>query len=293
MLMKKIFTLTLALCGFTAAQAQYNLFNAADVDEDGWLWLNTQEKIDKYVGVIDEDNYTVDPNGKVIQMAYANITPDYPATIADPEAYGVDKAGNYIPDEEVNKDELIKGGIILAPSSSMVSMNGGCLVLNLPSCATIGLYISSEQSVYARSLMLTPGYAIDLDDSTEDPWTGHTKSIYSKASMFDVFCSYGHYKWETAATDHGRTNGDLNFVSDGPVYFCLQNCRNRTVYVHAIKVTTPKQESAGVTGVKDSKPVHTEFYNMTGSKSETPGKGVYVKVATDENGNVTRKKIHY
>jgi hypothetical protein len=103
-LMKKIFTIAMLAVATMSASAQntYNLFDPADCDADGWLWLNTQEKIDRYVGNINEDAYTVDPNGKVIQLAFANITPDYPETVADPEAYGVDTQGYTILDEGVN-----------------------------------------------------------------------------------------------------------------------------------------------------------------------------------------------
>ena len=278
--MKKFFTLAVALCGFTMAQAQYNLFNAADVDEDGWLWLNTQEKIDKYVGVIDEDNYTVDPNGKPIQMAFANITPDYPGTVADPDATGTDTQGYLFADEEANKDEIIKGGIILASASGILgNTNGGCLVLNLPSCSSIGLYLSSEGSVFGRTLKLTAGHAIDNDDSTSgNPWTGSTKAIYVQAGPFTVnsICDKGQYKWETAATDNNSYNEGVTFESDGPVYFCLQNCRNRPVYVHAIKVTTPKQETTRVGNIATgNKPAI--WYNLSGQQVSNPSNGVFFK----------------
>ena len=49
--MKKSVTLALFFAGaFTsAAYAQGNLFTPADCDSNGWLWFDTQEKIDKYV----------------------------------------------------------------------------------------------------------------------------------------------------------------------------------------------------------------------------------------------------
>jgi len=278
--MKKIFTLALLAMTAMGAQAQeYNLFPAEDVDADGWLWLNTQEKIDKYVGIINEDDYTVDPNGKIIQMAYANITPDYPATVADPEAYGVDTNGNYLTDEGVNKDECIKGGIILAPASAQMSSNGGCLVLNLPSCSTIGLLLSSEFSMLGRTLMLSPTNAIDNDNSVgdNDPWTGDTKVIFSKATLFDKIHNYGQYKWETVATDNARSpNGNLNFVSDSPVYFAYQNCHRYPVYVHAIKVTTPRQESAGISNVATGK-APAVWHNLAGMQVKDPSNGIFIK----------------
>lgn len=78
--MKNFFTLfALALLSTATVNAQdYNLFPVEDVDADGWLWLDSQAKIDKYVGLCDEDNYTVNPNGKPIQMALPTSPPTTP-----------------------------------------------------------------------------------------------------------------------------------------------------------------------------------------------------------------------
>ncbi len=277
--MKKIFTFVMcAMTAMSAGAQEFNLFDAADCDADGWLWLNTQEKIDKYVGVIDEDNYTVNPNGKIIQMAFANIAPDYPATTADPDIIGTDKAGYVIGQEGYVADEAFKGAITIAGASAQMSTNGGCLVLNLPSCSTISLMLSSEASMLGRTLMLTPGYGIDNDDSTgEDKWIGHTKAIYSKATLFDKLHSLGQWKWETAATDHGRTNGDLTFVSENPVYFALQNCHKYPIYVHAIKVTTPKQESAGISDLSANSGTNGPVYNLAGQRVKHASKSILIQ----------------
>ena len=277
--MKKIFTFVMcAMAAMSAGAQEFNLFDAADCDADGWLWLNTQEKIDKYVGVIDEDNYTVNPNGKIIQMAFANIAPDYPETYADPDVIGTDKAGYVIGQEGYVADEAFKGAITIAGASAQMSTNGGCLVLNLPSCSTISLMLSSEASMLGRTLMLTPGYGIDNDDSTgEDKWIGHTKAIYSKATLFDKLHSLGQWKWETAATDHGRTNGDLTFVSENPVYFALQNCHKYPIYVHAIKVTTPKQEAAGISDLSANSGTNGHVYNLAGQRVKHASKSILIQ----------------
>ena len=70
--MKKIFTLLLLAmaCSVNMQAQEYNLFDPADVDADGWLWFDTDEKIEKYVGVCNEDDYKVNPNGKLIQLVY-------------------------------------------------------------------------------------------------------------------------------------------------------------------------------------------------------------------------------
>lgn len=298
--MKKIFTFfALAMLSTATVSAQeYNLFSAEDVDADGWLWFDSEAKISKYVGVCDEDNYSVNPNGKPIQMAYANITPDYPETVADPEVFGADTEGNLFAYEEVKKDELIKGAIVLAPASAMMSMNGGCLVLNLPSCSTISLLLSSEARMLGRTLMVTPGYDMSIDDSPADgdPWTNHTKSIYAKASVLGSIHGAGQFKWEGIETMNNGFNEGLTFVSNEPVYFALQNCNKYAIFVHAIKVTTPKQESAYVQGVssteaKGAAQVYGLDGKFVGTRSATNNlaKGVYVVKQGDKAQKVIVK----
>lgn len=277
--MKKIVTLAMLAVATMNASAQetFNLFSPADCDADGWLWLNTQEKIDKYVGKINEDVYTVDPNGKVIQMAFANINPDYTETYADPEAYGVDTQGNTILDEGVNKDECIKGAIVLAPASAMMATNGGCLVLNLPSCATIDLMLSSEARMLGRTLMLSSTNGIDNDNSTgENPWTGDTKSIYAKASVLGSLHGAGQWKWEGVESLNNGFNNDITFKSESPVYFALQNCHKYAIYVHAIRITTPKQETVGIQENIANKQERNTYYNLAGQRMTTPAKGINI-----------------
>jgi hypothetical protein len=278
--MKKIFTLAMLAIATMNASAQntYNLFNPADCDADGWLWLNTQEKIDKYVGKINEDAYTVDPNGKTIQMAFANINPDYPETYADPDAYGVDTQGNTILDEGVNKDECIKGAIVLAPASAQSSVNGGCLVLNLPSCATIDLILSSEASMLGRTLMISPNNGIDNDNTPAggESWTGDTKVIYSKATLFGKLHGAGQWKWEGVESLHNGNNGELTFKSESPVYFAFQNCHRYAIYVHAIRVTTPKQETVGIQENIINMQESDTYYNLAGQRITSPVKGINI-----------------
>lgn len=277
--MKKIVTLAMLAVATMNASAQetFNLFSPADCDADGWLWLNTQEKIDRYVGKINEDAYTVDPNGKVIQMAFANINPDYTETYADPEAYGVDTQGNTILDEGVNKDECIKGAIVLAPASAMMATNGGCLVLNLPSCATIDLMLSSEARMLGRTLMLSSTNGIDNDNSTgENPWTGDTKSIYAKASVLGSLHGAGQWKWEGVESLNNGFNNDITFKSKSPVYFALQNCHKYAIYVHAIRITTPKQETVGIQENIANKQERNAYYNLAGQRMTSPVKGINI-----------------
>lgn len=278
MLMKKIFTFVMcAMAAMSAGAQEFNLFDAADCDADGWLWLNTEAKIAKYVGMIDEDNYTVNPNGKPIQMAFANIMPDYPETYADPEVYGVDTEGYTIMDADVKKDEIIQGAIVLAPASAQMSTNGGCLVLNLPACASINLMLSSEARMLGRTLMLTPGKDMSVDDSSDQNWTGSTKAIYSQASLFKALHSAGQYKWEGIESLNNGFDRSVTFKSESPVYFAFQNCHKYPIYVHAIKVTTPKQESAGISDLSANSGTNGPVYNLAGQRVKHASKSILIQ----------------
>jgi len=132
--------------------------------------------------------------------------------------------------------------------------------------------------VLGRTLWLSPNNAIDNDNSTgENAWTGDTKSIYSKASVLGAIHSAGHYKWEGIETLNNGFNEGLTFVSDGPVYFALQNCNKYPIFIHAIRVTT-KTDPAGIDELKVSDQAKAPLYTLGGQRVSQPSaKGVYVK----------------
>ena len=63
--------------------------------------------------------------------------------------------------------------------------------------------------------------------------------------------------------------------SESPVYFAFQNCNKYAIFVHAIKVTTPKPETAGVSDITVSNDERT-IYNLAGQKVSTAEKGLYI-----------------
>ncbi len=272
--MKKIFTLALMAMAAMSSYAQSNLFDAADVDADGWIWFDNEEKISKYVGNatdkqdtngFDWENYSVNPNGKPIQLAYAFIAPDYPASLANAFIPGTDEAGYVEGEAEYTPGQAKTGSIVLASAASTMTSNGGCLLLNLPSCESISLFMSSEKSFLGRTLMVTPGYKMSEDDSAEgaDPWTGHTKAIYTKATVFGKLHGAGQFKWEGIESLNNGNNTGVTFKSESPVYFAFQNCQNAEVYIHGMKVTT-----ASTTGIRHIQNVSNDMdiYSLDGRK---------------------------
>lgn len=226
---KGITTLFLGLLYATGIQAQeYNLFH--DVDADGWLWFDTQEKIDKYVGLCDEENYKVDPNGKPIQLVYADIMPDYPQATADPNFIGVGADG-----EDFGTEGYLTGALVLPGSSSLTATNGGGFVVCMPSCTSYSICLSTGYSVYARIMGSTSS------DVTFDNYTN-----ISAYSMFNPLCSSGIYTWTGIENLDNGYEDALILKGNTPVYAYFQNNRNQEVYIHGIRVTTPTNSTLSV-----------------------------------------------
>jgi hypothetical protein len=273
--MKKIFTLLFAAMTAIGSYAQTNLFDAADCDADGWLWFDTEAKIAKYVGNatdkqdangFDWQNYTVNPNGKPIQLAFANITPDYPESFANEAIEGTDAAGYIAGQEQYVAGQAKTGAIVLAGASAIMSTNGGCLILNLPSCSTISLFMSSESRYLGRTLMITPGHSLAVDEgSGENPWTGYTKSIYAKASVLGSLHGAGQWQWDGIESLNNGYNEGVTFVSDNPVYFALQNCQKDPIYIHGIKVTLPSPAGISRVAANQGK---AEYFTLDGRRMQ-------------------------
>lgn len=240
--MKKVFsTLLLSLVCAMGVQAQeYNLFY--DVDADGWLWFDSQEKIDKYVGLCDEENYKVDPNGKPIQLIYADILPDYPPTIADPYWVGVGKDG------EFEGEGFRTGALVLSKASSLMSTNGGGFVVCMPSCSSYSICLSSQSSVGCR--MLGSRDANAKFTNIREQSSTFKEGFYTALavhSMFNYLCNPGIYTW--AGIESLKSNFDDNpdvLKGNAPVYAYFQNNRNQEVYIHGIRVTTPTNSTVDI-----------------------------------------------
>ena len=110
--MKK-FLLSIAAASFAlgvyADDVTYNFFDPEDCDEQGWLWLDTQEKIDKYVG-----------NGKKIQLIQAQYEvedPEFPGEYlipvgsASPDFKGYNQLGEEGGEGSITGAQRSAGGL--------------------------------------------------------------------------------------------------------------------------------------------------------------------------------------
>lgn len=256
----------MAFCMTTGLHAQeYNMFNPTDCDAEGWLWLNTQTKVDKYVGLIDEDEEAVNTEGALIQMAYSNVKPDFPPTTVDADIMG------YGTDGELGTEGALKGAIILPPSSKIMNYNGGGVLVRLPSCSSFAVCVSSPDKVYMQLLAST-----DIQIEKFGLVVGY--------SVFRPFARAGVTKVTGLESKANAKTGN-SFKSDTPKYALLRNGTSDTIFVHGFKITTPRPESTGIQEVATSSNMKADVYTVDGTlvatkvlnaQLSTLKKGLYV-----------------
>lgn len=258
--MKKIFTLLLLAmaCSVNMQAQEYNLFDAEDVDADGWLWFDTDEKIEKYIGLCNEDDYKVDPNGKLIQLVYADQYPDYPAPYADSWWMG---AGT---DGEIEGEGALTGSIIIPGASANMTANGGGFVVCMPSCKSYSISLSSEAKMYVRMM------------GTKDVNTSFTNYdvISAKfATVFKPLSSAGMFTWTGIENLDNGNVGAYNLQSNAPIYAYFQSLSKYEMYIHGIKVMTTTNP-AGIEEAEVGKD-KIFFFNNTVSLNEEAQIEVY------------------
>lgn len=307
---KSITSLFLMLaCTFGAqAQTESYPFDAADVDADGWLWFDTAEKIEKYVGVSKDGK--LDPNGKIFQL----ITTSTAAEAEEPfnTTFATDTITGFA--NESNKDLLKKGAIVLnAASQNGKYDNGGAVLINLPSCKEMHMFLSCQSSAWV--------YLSGTNDAKAD--TSAYNIVYQPEDQsFPMFPGsdiimefYGTlftglnnpYTWESLETLNNLGASEFTLASKEPVYALLQSAGTLPIYIHGIKVVT--EESTGINDITadaisfDGKNISLDaaaeinVYNLSGNlvASEYASsmnlsnltKGVYVVKV----GNTTQKVV--
>lgn len=265
--MKKFyFMMALILCAMSATAQNYNLFSASDIDKDGWLWFDTQAKVEKYVGICDEENYKADPNGKKIQMIYADQLPTYPQTTVDPDAIGYGKGG------ELKAEGYKKGAIILPAASAIGATNGGGILIMMPSCSELSINVSCEGKVTCRLLS-----SADINATF-----GNYGVRQAYILGFKNFAGAGN---TTVKGLESLTSGndEITIKSDKPVYAYFQNTTKGEVYIHGIRViTTTKNEDGGEATPETPGNDYTVKFNAETSDTERE-----VNVALSKPGKVS------
>lgn len=238
--MKKIVTLALLFAGglTSSAYAQGNLFTPADCDANGWLWFDTQAKIDKYVGEANSDKII-----KMVPTKYqVEVEPDIFENLkntASPTVYGAGTDG-YLPGVDENGTavgaDAKQGAIVLAPASGAGQQNGGGILMYLPSCYYCEVFLSAETRL-TPCLYAGLGYKETID-------LGIVKGF---AAPFFVLSSAGQTTWKLHEQTNENTGLTIKQNGEVSVYLINDNSSKAELFIHGIKVQV-YGEGAGISG---------------------------------------------
>ena len=221
-----IFTMA-AACMMMGGMAQtYNYFDKADVDADGWLWFDTQEKIDKYVGFGSKFKIQLQPCG------YEDESYQYPEPWADPEVPGYNASG------EEGGEGAKFGAIVLNPSSSssgagLDNPNGGGFMMWLPDCAQMDVYLSCEKDC------IVVGLKAGMGDWVKPVDCAVVKTWMSLGSWFKPLASAYQFQFNNVQS-YKNANAPYTTIASpkGTKVTALFTNNGKTLYVHGIRVYT-------------------------------------------------------
>lgn len=244
--MKKTYTIIAALALAAAAYSQDggnglpprlssqadNLFQPSDCDEDGWLWFDTQDKIDRYVGAANNEDGAWQVGGKLVQLGTTNYSP-YDECYALPDFEGVGTDGT------IGSDGARTGGIAIQPSSANMTFNGGCVMFYLPTCKKFDMVLASESSIKVR---------LKANTTPDDAGLAYTdyRVVNAKyATVFGKLSGPGMKEWYDL---QNLINGsdDLKFDTRQPMVALLENCASDTLYLQAVRIYTYEPSTLGI-----------------------------------------------
>lgn len=228
---KSLLTLALVAIVFGANaqdEATFNFFDPADCDADGWLWLDSQEKIDKYVGGLTSGKKVL-----LVEAQYETDDPDFPGETFTPQSYADASVQGYNEEGIAGGEGSVTGGIVLPAADweySWFPAEGGGILVPMPDCAQFDLYLSSPSAniytaIYGASLETTDPTACEyIWDDGYDWATDSDNPISTNHVAWD----YDIQKYVSAVYDDltiygekgcgGRTALFYNYIDGEPMY---------------------------------------------------------------------------
>ena len=287
----------LAVAVAANAQTTYNYFDASDVDANGWLWFDTQEKLDKYCGWGSEYK---------IQLQTATFE-DADGQFAEPELDATVPGCNA--DGQQGGDGAKTGAIILPAAASVSdSPNGGSIMMWLPDCAEISMYISTEYDRICTGVKGAKGWVEPIDCAKIKTY------LNMSWGSIQPLAKVSQYQWNNIQDLSNSDGLQLKSSVGNKVTGQIVNNMKYPLYVHGIKVLTYTQTAAGVEeAVTDATALNLAFNGTEVVASHIAGievytaagqlvargtdavavkdlaSGVYVAKATGANGTATIK----
>lgn len=259
--MKK-FLLTLAALSTLAANAQqtFNYFDPKDCDADGWLWFDSQAKLDKYCGWNSQFK---------IQLLTASYEVD--GSFAEPTLDGTIPGYNK---EGVAGAAGTKAGAIVIPRGKTYgSKDGGGIAMMLPDLAEFSVFMSSEGPLYQPCLQGGPGWIERVDYQT----------VKGFARPFTKLTSDCQYQWNNLQNFENANTG-FKFLSPKgeKVTAALIDDMTSDILIQGIKVftytqTDYPQSGSAVDEIETDQNAPVEYFNLQGMKVSGDMPGIYVR----------------
>lgn len=278
--MKKIFIIlaTMAACIGVNAEDTYNYFEAADVDSDGWLWLDTKEKLNKYCG------FNTKTKTFKVQLTAANYEDDdfnYPEPTLSATVVGYNENG-------VKGGEGAKtGGIILPIAKDFhYIMNdksfGGGVAFTLPDLAELDLYLSIDQKEAFMAVYASDGN-IRYQDASNIMNYWHGEGMTSLHNPVPGINNCG--VWENIQETRGYNINTEDFDTithepGKPVTIYLPSLTDgHEVIIHGIKLLTYTNtiDDTGVNELEAVENTKIPVYNLFGQPVDDSYKGIVIK----------------
>lgn len=273
--MKKLYLLTALAVSALAVNAQqtYNYFDAADVDADGWLWLDTQEKLDKYCGVISGGNtFKIG----LVDATYENEDFEYPACTLSATAQGWNNAG-------VKGGEGSKTGGIIFPAAKSAfflgwtaSDTGGGVLLNMPDCAELSVYVSTSEKEVFLGAFGASGAARANDCQYI---MSYQENLFWNDALPDAdYCGYWNniQDYTNDKTDeNGKVVASFQIKSESAVTGYVTNLDEAEMILHGIKVLT-YTPTAGVAAAS-ADDAEAPMYNVMGQRVDDSYRGIVIR----------------
>lgn len=295
----------LALNAF-AADPAYNFFDPADCDADGWLWLDTQEKIDKYVG-----------KGLKIQLVQAQYEvedPEFPGEYLTPDCSVSPDFKGYNQLGEQGGEGSVTGGIMLPaasydPEEDYYATDGGGILVEMPDCALFELYASQSLPEMKFEFYVakeeTDDYSACKYLWDDDPYYNWSTDEYEGGPVITEYAGpYLNIQDLGVDYDMGEGNPDVLCIfgpKGEPRTAYIANYTNDEVpnstcpiYIHGLRIYTftnvsgVEQEGiAAVSAIEAGQNAKTVYYNLQGQRISNPQQGIFIRV----NGNKVEKTV--
>lgn len=271
--MKKTLFLLAALAATASVNAQttYTYFDPADCDAEGWLWFDSQEKIDKYIDWYNPMNLgSQTPKIFLLSSTFENSDGEYAEPYADPTLKGYNAEG------EQGGEGSLTGALALSAGSSSVgsaTADGGGFILFLPDCAQIDINLSQEIDRELAGVYGGMGWQADIDCNV-------IRNYMSLGIFSQPIAKQFQYVWNNIQNLENTNDvacHKLQQPQGTKVTGVIRNNVSCDMLIHGIRIMTyTNLHGSGAVGELDASAAPAEYFNMQGVRVAGNEPGLYL-----------------